>query len=198
MTAFLFFDTPGERPFYLVVFGRKTSRTPISCANFSQMDCCYQKEIEEAMESSRLKANKKFRPCEVDDNDELYPNGIFVFNITKLLVHLKTNPDCFLVEDVAVATLGITSSNLDETTVQGANLQAPILLAEIAPGKFNVVDGNHRVEKARRDGVNNLPAYRVGPAVHYRFLTSAAAYKSYVEYWNEKVAENVKRLKKRI
>jgi len=150
------------------------------------------------MDPIKLKADKKFQPCEVDDDDELYSNGIFVFNITKLLAHLKTNPEGFPVVDVAVVTLGFTSSNLDETTVQGANLQTPILLAEIAPGKFNVVDGNHRVEKARRDGVRDLLAYRVGPAVHYRFLTSAAAYISYVAYWNEKVAENIRRIKNRI
>ena len=32
----------------------------------------------------KLKTNRRFTPCPIDDEDELYPNGIFVFNITKM------------------------------------------------------------------------------------------------------------------
>ena len=134
----------------------------------------------------KLKIDKKFQPCEVDDDDEMFPNGIFVFNITKLIAHVMANAADFPVEEVAVNTLGLTSSNLDEPTVQNADLSRPIVLAEIAPGRYNVIDGNHRVGRARRDGVQSLPAYKVGPSIHYRFLTTTRGYKAYIEYWNEK------------
>jgi len=45
----------------------------------------------------RVKYNKKFKPATVDAGDELYPNGIFVFNITKMIV-IKMNPEKFPVE----------------------------------------------------------------------------------------------------
>lgn len=31
-----------------------------------------------------LKIDKKFTPCLTDDGDELFPNGIFVFNISRI------------------------------------------------------------------------------------------------------------------
>ena len=68
-----------------------------------------------------------------------------------------------------------------------ANLSAPIILAEIAPGRFNIIDGNHRAERAHREGVEKIPAYRVSAADHQAFLTSERSYKAYIEYWNSKV-----------
>jgi hypothetical protein len=144
----------------------------------------------------KLKLKKSFQPCPVDDGDELFPNGIFEFNVTKLIAHIETNTAEFPIEEIAVETLGLTSSqNLDEPTVQSADLSRPIVLAEIGPGRFNVVDGNHRVEKARRDGIKSLLSYRVGPDHHHRFLTSVEAYKVYVQYWNEKVAADARLLR---
>ena len=82
-----------------------------------------------------------------------------------------------------------TSRNLDEATIETANLSVPILLAEISPGMFNVIDGNHRVERACRAGIGRLSAYRIYANQHLAFLTSVKAYKSYIEYWNSKVDE---------
>jgi hypothetical protein len=76
----------------------------------------------------------------------------------------------------------------DEKVISTANLRNPIILAEISPNRFNVIDGNHRVEKARREGVRRIPAYRVYAHQHVAFLTSVKAYEKYVEYWNSKVA----------
>jgi hypothetical protein len=115
----------------------------------------------------KLRVKKSFRPCEAEPGDELFRNGIFVFNVTKLSVFLKANTKDFPIENVVVETLGFTSDQLDESTVLKANLASPIILAEIAPGRFNIIDGNHRVERARRDGVTALPAYRVGFAHHH-------------------------------
>lgn len=36
----------------------------------------------------RLDLDPHFRPCEPVDGDELYPNGIFEFNISRLLCYL--------------------------------------------------------------------------------------------------------------
>src|ERR1700731_5447633 len=70
-----------------------------------------------------------------------------------------------------------------------ADLSRPILLAEIAPGRFNVIDGNHRLARARRDGVQIVPARKVCCPDHVPFLTSEWAYEKYVEYWNSKLED---------
>jgi len=39
----------------------------------------------------KLKVNKDFAPCPGVDGDEMFSNGIFVFNITKVIEYLQEN-----------------------------------------------------------------------------------------------------------
>lgn len=138
----------------------------------------------------QLKPDEAFAPLPVDDGDELFPNGIFEFNVTKMLAFIEANPDRFTVGNVEVGPLrGYSPERLDEKTIERADLSKPIILAEISPGRFNVIDGNHRVERAGREGLKTIPARRIGAEQHARFLTSARAYEAYVGYWNSKLAD---------
>jgi hypothetical protein len=78
---------------------------------------------------------------------------------------------------------------LDEETIRRVDLLAPIILAEISPGRFNVIDGNHRVERAGRERLRTIAARRVSAEQHLSFLTSVKAYEAYVAYWNSKIEE---------
>ncbi len=139
---------------------------------------------------ARLEPDKKFQPCLVESGDEHYANGIFEFNINGLLAFIETCPERFPVESVLVDDFpDYSSSNLTEETVLNADLSRPILLAEIAPGLFNVIDGNHRLAKARRECVQMVPARRIRCPDHVAFLTSVWAYEKYVEYWNSKLED---------
>ncbi len=141
----------------------------------------------------KLKLNKNFQPLSCDEGDEFYPNGIFEFNITKLLEFINANQDIFQPQEVEVKAVRTTySSNLNESTIQSSNLAMPIILAEISPGMFNVIDGHHRLEKAYRDNVTMIFAYKVLAEQHIRFLTSTIAYTEYVQYWNAKLKDWVK------
>lgn len=132
--------------------------------------------------------NNKFRPLPVDDDDELFPNGIFVFNISKLITFIKSNPNRFLPEEIDVQSLrSFTSNNLDELTIKTANLSEPIILAEISPGMFNIIDGRHRLEKVYRNNTSKILAYKIYARQHLEFLTSIKAYRKYIEYWNSKI-----------
>src|ERR1700730_17936367 len=106
-----------------------------------------------------LKLDEKFQPCPVDEGDELYPNGIFHFNISRLLAFLDDHPARFPIALIALTEIAsYDDSHLDEESVRSADLSRPILLAEISPGLFNVIDGNHRVAKARRDSMPTVRA----------------------------------------
>lgn len=136
----------------------------------------------------KLKLDKNFKPLPIEEGEEFKPNGYFEFNVTKMLKFIRSNPDKFLIEKVIVDGLQTcVSDELDESTIQKSDLSNPIVLAEISPERFNVIDGNHRLEKARREGNEKIPAYRIGPDHHVAFLTAEKSYKAYVEYWNEKV-----------
>ena len=140
--------------------------------------------------SSKLKLDAKFEPCPPEAGDELYPNGIFEFNISRLLAFIHTHLGRFPVEPVALVDVpNCGDADLDDAAIGSADLSRPILLAEIAPGRYNVIDGHHRIAKARREGVLTLTCHRLRCPEHVAFLTSATAYEKYVEYWNSKVDE---------
>lgn len=129
-----------------------------------------------------------FTPCPESDGDEFYPNGMFVFNITKMTEHIMDNPEVFVPEDVAVKELHSFFS-LSKSHVNSVNISKPVIIAEIAPSRFNLIDGQHRVEKAHRLGMETIKAYRLNVHQHIRFLTNRKAYEIYVEYWNSKIEE---------
>lgn len=138
---------------------------------------------------ARLSLDTTFQPCPVDPGDELYPNGIFELNITRLLAFVHEHAPRFPIEQVELSALPDygSSRHLNEETVRLADLSRPILLAEIAPGRYSIIDGHHRLAKARQRRVAVLPAYRLQCPTHVPFLTSTFAYEKYVEYWNDKV-----------
>jgi hypothetical protein len=139
---------------------------------------------------AKLKRRKTFQPCPVETGDEFYANGIFEFNITRLTALVDAHPGIFPVESIAVTDIpDYGSSRLNEDTIRTADLSRPILMAEIAPGLYNLIDGQHRVAKARRDSVPTVPVRRVACPAHVPFLTSAMAYEKYVEYWNSKLKD---------
>jgi hypothetical protein len=136
------------------------------------------------------KASKAFQPLAIREGDELFPNGIFEFNISRLEELIASNSDRFAVEMTAIAPfVRLNYSSLDQDHISIADLTRPIILAEIAPGRFGLIDGNHRMAKAAKAGIATLPAFRVWFPDHVAFLTSQEAYFTYMAYWNEKVDE---------
>jgi hypothetical protein len=135
---------------------------------------------------SILSIDNNFTPCPESDGDEFYPNGMFVFNITKMTEHIMDNPEVFVPEEVAVKEFHKFLS-LNESHVDSVDISKPIIIAEIAPSRFNLIDGQHRVEKAHRLGIKAIKAYKLNVHQHISFLTSRKAYEIYVEYWNSKI-----------
>lgn len=136
---------------------------------------------------TRKLRKKKFTPCPVDDGDEMYPNGIFVFNISKMTDFIRNNR--FPCEEILIKDYR-SHSKFNEEHLPTVDVTKPVIVAEISPGCFNVIDGNHRMEKARRLGLEMLPAYRIGPEQHIQFLITEKGYLAYIEYWNGKLKDN--------
>lgn len=137
--------------------------------------------------ANKLKLNKKFIPCEVSDGDEVFRNGIFQFNISKLIEYLASEHSDVVLSSLNVSEFPSCFSQINEAHIDSVDISKPIIIAEIAPGRYNIIDGNHRVEKARRAGIEILPCYRLTVEKHLPFLIDEKAYGAYVEYWNSKV-----------
>lgn len=134
--------------------------------------------------------DKDFTPLPLNEGDELFPNGIFEFNITKMLAYIEADSGGFPAGETEVAPLRrITPERLDEKTIRHADVSKPILLAEISPGSFNMIDGNHRIERAAREGLKTIAARRIAAERHIVFLTSLRSYLAYIEYWNSKLTD---------
>jgi len=118
-----------------------------------------------------LRADPYFSPCPVDDGDELFPNGIFVFNVSRMPEYLEKKPTDVELVEIAVCHLDQGFSSLNESHVDSVDLSHPVVLAEISPGQYNLIDGHHRVEKSLRQGATTLLAYRLTVLQHIRFLT---------------------------
>lgn len=138
---------------------------------------------------NEMKIDEDYIPCTVTDEDELYRNGIFVFNISRIMEYMQKNPDKFHPAEVDVSEFFGEHSRINESHVESVDVSKPVILAEIAPGRYNLIDGNHRMEKARRLGIDKVQAYRLNVNQHLQFLTSKTAYEAYVGYWNSKLEE---------
>jgi hypothetical protein len=103
-----------------------------------------------------------------------------------MLECIETNPDDVILEEIAVSEFKSFSS-LNESHIDSVDISRPVILAEIAPGRYNLIDGNHRMEKARRMEIKKIMAYRLNAEQHIRFMTSKSSYLAYIEYWNCKL-----------
>ena len=137
--------------------------------------------------AKKMKVDNHFTPCPVADGEELYLNGIFEFNITKMVEYIQDNTDDFSLEQIAVSDISEYFSSINEYHLDSVEISQPVIMAEISPGRFNLIDGNHRMEKARRTGIKSIPAYRLSAEQHTRFLTDKKAYVAYIAYWNSKL-----------
>lgn len=133
-----------------------------------------------------LTLNKNFVPITIDEGDEYYRNGIFEFNITKMLSFINSHQD-FKPELVAVKDFVKEFSSINKGYIESVCNTNPVILAEIAPGRYNLIDGYHRIDKARRSGTEYVTAYRIRMEQHIQFLTTQKGYIAYVEYWNGKL-----------
>lgn len=138
---------------------------------------------------SKIKIDNDFTPCEVKDGDEYFPNGIFEFNVTEMIKYIREHQEEFPLSEVSISEYPPCFSSINEGHVDSVDITSPVILAEIDPGRYNLIDGYHRMEKARRLGLSAIPAYKLGPLQHTRFLTSQKAYVAYVGYWNDKLKE---------
>jgi hypothetical protein len=104
-----------------------------------------------------------------------------------MLEYIQKNHSGFTLEEVVISDFFRGFSSINESHMDSVEISRPVILAEISPGQYNLIDGNHRMEKARRMGIKNILAYRLNVEQHMRFLTSKMAYLAYIEYWNSKL-----------
>ena len=149
-----------------------------------------------------LPKERTFIPPEPEEGDEIYCSGVIRLNITALIAWLNENPQPIV--DIPVYTWE-SSSSKENSHVDAADITRPIIIAEIAPDYkdfvpnipdcdwisrgYVCIDGYHRIEKAKRLGMETLPAVVLCMEQHIPFVYMG--YDRYVDYWNNKLADRV-------
>jgi hypothetical protein len=149
-----------------------------------------------------LKPDPNHQTPDLREGEEAY-GGFFKINVSALLKVIEAHPEEFEQIVVPVKKLRWGAEELTDEYVEKADLSRPIILAEIAPDRadfderfldseweirgYAMIDGNHRLEKAKRRGVTELPAYLVRMEQHIPFMF--ANFERYVDYWNGKLLE---------
>lgn len=147
-----------------------------------------------------LSTEQKDAPVFPEVGDEVYCSGVFFFNVSALLKWLEQNPQPTV--DMATSIWG-SFSEKEDRYIEAADLTRPLVVAEIAPDYLDFVpnipeedwisrgyvciDGQHRIEKARRLEIKTLPAVVIRMEQHIPFLYKG--YDRYVEYWNGKLQD---------
>jgi len=136
----------------------------------------------------KLKLRDDYVPCIAMEGEEIYPNGIFKFNITRILEHIVNGNLSPEFEELEVrkwhpSLLGV----INETHLPSVDCSQPVILAEISPGRYNIIDGHHRIEKAHRNNLPFVPAYKLKMEQLINYFIDLRGYKAFVDYWNSKL-----------
>ena len=137
----------------------------------------------------KMKPNPDYEPCTVREGEELFPNGIFVFNISRIIDDILNKQLVVEEDDINVEDwLGKHCSGpVNEIHMPAVDTSIPIIVAEIRPGMFNVIDGHHRMEKAHREKKLSIHTYKLRGEQLLPYFTEKKSYLCFINYWNEKL-----------
>jgi len=144
------------------------------------------------VKSRKLKIDKNFKPFPTKEGDEIYPNGIFNFNITRIQEHIETGKLNVEEERINIKEWFKTHirRTVNEDHLQSVDVKKPVIQAEIRPGMFEIIDGNHRMEKACREEVEFVPSYKIKGEQLLLFFTDNRGYEAFIPYWNSKLTDD--------
>ena len=135
--------------------------------------------------------------------DEYFANGIFEFNITMMNAYIDSHPEEFQKVEIDVERYEKTfrRSEINQQYVEDADINQPVILAEIAPDRlyhgyptidqdfysrgYNLIDGHNRLHKAHQLGHEEIWAWILPMEQHCRFMFKG--FEKYMEYWNDKL-----------
>lgn len=139
--------------------------------------------------SRKIKLNKNYTPLPTSEGDEIYPNGIFNFSISRILDYiaegkLDAEEEWINVREWFKKHL---RGSINEAHLPTVDVSKPVLQVEIRPGIFEIIDGNHRMEKACRDGIEFIDSFKLRGEQLLPFFADRRGYEAFVEYWNSKL-----------
>lgn len=145
----------------------------------------------------KLKKDNTYDPFPMVDGNEVFRNGIFRINITKILEHIE----CGILKPFHHAdgkeTVEINvqewyqshswHASINEDHLPSADIAKPVIQVEFNPEMYKLIDENHRIELAYRKGVTKVESYKLSVEQWIPYFADVRGYESFVDYWNSKV-----------
>ena len=135
---------------------------------------------------NKLKYESNFIPTIIKNNDQYFSNNTLIINVTKLISEIRAHPGFYNRQKLRVETYWRPCAKINEKHVPYVDLSVPIIIAEVRPFEYVVIDGHHRLEKAHRNGVYQLDGYVLPPEQYIRFIATKESYKNLIAHWNSK------------
>lgn len=137
----------------------------------------------------KFKLNENYVPLPTYEGDEIYRNGIFHFNISRIYDQIDSG--ILVAEFGQIDVIGWFKTHfhnrVNENHLPSVDISRTILQAEIRPGMFEVIDGNRRIERAFREGVLTINSYKLKGEQLLPFFINIKGYNAFIDYWNSKL-----------
>ena len=87
-------------------------------------------------------------------------NGILIWDVTSILEDIEQHPDSYTIQTLSTALLADhNDARVSHTRAAASDLTKPLVVAELSKDHLLLIDGNHRLHKARALGLENIPCY---------------------------------------
>ena len=140
-----------------------------------------------------LKLKKNYIPKkQINEELEIYKNGIFNFFISKILEDIENGifkPKKERINIEKWRKTHCTNDSLHEDHLKTVKTRKPIIQAEISISKFEIIDGNHRFEKAFRDGEKTINTYKIYGEELIPYFYDKQGYECFIKYWYSKLED---------
>lgn len=137
----------------------------------------------------KMKLNKKFTPIS-ETAEEIY-GGFLQFNISAIIEDIASKKLIVDKKRIHIKNWfkehSIEFGVINKEHLPSVNLSTPVIQAELRINKYEIIDGNHRMQKAFDNGRIYINSYQIKGEQLANYLMSKEQYESYVRYWNEKV-----------
>ena len=136
-----------------------------------------------------MKLNKKFTPIS-ETAEEVY-GGFLQFNISAIIQDIASKKLIVDKKRIHIKNWfkehSIEFGVINKEHLPSVDLSVPIIQAELRINKYEIIDGNHRMQKAFDNGRIYINSYQIKGEQLANYLMSKEQYESYIRYWNEKV-----------
>lgn len=77
--------------------------------------------------------------------------------------------------------------SINEEHLHCVDINKPVIQAEFNPGFYKIIDGNHRMEFAYRNGIAKVEFYQLNVKQLIAYFADIRGYRAFVDYWNSKL-----------